>query len=1136
MAAALFVFLVSIGLATFVETVHDTQTAKIMVYNANWFMVLLAYLSIGMISNIITYRMFQREKIAMLTFHVAFIIMVIGAAVTRFFGSEGMMIIREGQKVGYMWSAEPHLIINMSNSAGGSQPTMVTPPLYMSEAVDNSFSFDMDFVPNKGAAHKGINFTYVDFRKNIEERLITNDSIKETAIGIATTSTEPEYITEGEFIQSGDLVISYEKDDALPGVHIWKEGTRFKMKSAAPFNSLPMTALRQIRQSGGEVPDSMYTKIPMDSVITLQQATLYNVQGSQFVFSDVKKHTKKVWVKAKGKDAGTDMLIVKVTDKNASKIVQITGGMGRLPDQTRFELNGILYELGYGSRQVELPFEVICRDFQLDRYPGSNAPSSFASELTIIDTLDDSSRDKRLFMNHVIDFKGYRLFQSGYDPDEQGTRLSVNQDWWGTNISYLGYLLMGLGMVLAMFGPVGRMRELSRKLSKKKTTNAAKGSTLALALLLSINGFAQDTVDMHEDHSGHDHAAHAEHTPQNRNIPKQGKLYMMSEEHSEKLASLLVLDEKDGRFVPIHTLCDKILRKVSRSQTYKDYNAVQTVISMHMYPSYWQHEKIVHVSSRGGLREKLGVKDKASMLDLTDMKTGEFKLKDLYEAAHRMKESERGEEAKQVIKLQERYEVMLRVFSRDWTFLKILPVAGDNTNDWVPIMHHEIDSKEFQACVDYFGSLNAACMGKESFSVADKNLEKLKKLQRIRGGDQLPTESRVEMEISYNKMNIFKNSQYLYLLFGFILMIFFFVKTISKLEIQSKVFRILENIVVGILVVTFIYHGAGILMRALISGHEPWSTGYEALVFITWGMVGVGVATIRLNKVVLAGAAMFAFFLLFVSEMNLLDPEITNLQPVLKSYWLMIHVAIITTSYAPLGLACILGLVNLILYVVRSRSEGKHITLAIVDITYIAEILMTVGVIMLTIGTFLGGIWANESWGRYWGWDPKETWALVAILAYAVVLHLRLIPGVKDKFTFNAVSFWAYSTILFTFFGVNFYLVGLHSYANGEGLGEFPYWLIILGVILYAFTEVAAYRNQVYLSKGEQIPLTFFRKKLTILSVMIVVIALMTWLFRISDFGTIATNAGIILGLLYVATGIQFALGRLAKEPKKVEL
>jgi cytochrome c-type biogenesis protein CcsB len=265
--------------------------------------------------------------------------------------------------------------------------------------------------------------------------------------------------------------------------------------------------------------------------------------------------------------------------------------------------------------------------------------------------------------------------------------------------------------------------------------------------------------------------------------------------------------------------------------------------------------------------------------------------------------------------------------------------------------------------------------------------------------------------------------------------------------------------------IVFIYHGSGIAMRWYITEHAPWSNGYEAVIFIAWIAMIAGFIFSRKNGSVLPATAILAFFILFVTELNLMDPEITPLQPVLKSYWLMIHVAIITGSYGFLGLGAILGFVNMLMYIFRNSSNGKRFTSQINEITAVSEMTITIGLYMLTIGTFLGGVWANESWGRYWGWDPKETWALVSVLVYAVILHLRFIPGLSGKFTFNLVSFWGFSSIIFTFFGVNFYLVGLHSYAQGEGLAEIPNWIFTTVGVLVLFSIYSFYRFKDYSKK-----------------------------------------------------------------------
>jgi cytochrome c-type biogenesis protein CcsB len=290
------------------------------------------------------------------------------------------------------------------------------------------------------------------------------------------------------------------------------------------------------------------------------------------------------------------------------------------------------------------------------------------------------------------------------------------------------------------------------------------------------------------------------------------------------------------------------------------------------------------------------------------------------------------------------------------------------------------------------------------------------------------------------------------------MLVLFFIKIF--LNKDNKIFELIRKVLFVGLIGFFLFHASGLAMRWLISGHAPWSNGYEAVVFIAWVSMLAGFFFSRKNAVVIAGTAVLAALMIYVTEMNLLDPEITPLQPVLKSYWLMIHVAVITGSYGFLGLACILGLLNLILYITQTNLNKGVIKRNINELTYVSEMTMTIGLFMLTIGTFLGGIWANESWGRYWGWDPKETWALVSVLVYAVILHLRFIPGLNSKFTFNLVAFWGYSAILFTFFGVNFVLVGLHSYAQGDGLSDIPNWIWYTALVFVILSITAYWRNK----------------------------------------------------------------------------
>ena len=164
----------------------------------------------------------------------------------------------------------------------------------------------------------------------------------------------------------------------------------------------------------------------------------------------------------------------------------------------------------------------------------------------------------------------------------------------------------------------------------------------------------------------------------------------------------------------------------------------------------------------------------------------------------------------------------------------------------------------------------------------------------------------------------------------------------------------------------------------------------------------------------------------------------------------MIHVAVIVASYGPFTIGMILGIVALFLTILSNKKNRKKMSIKLEELTIVNELSITIGLTMLTIGNFLGGMWANESWGRYWGWDPKETWALISILIYAFVLHMRLIPKLRGNWLFNLMSIIAFASIMMTYFGVNFYLVGLHSYASGDKVitPNFVYWSIVFVFVL----------------------------------------------------------------------------------------
>ena len=268
------------------------------------------------------------------------------------------------------------------------------------------------------------------------------------------------------------------------------------------------------------------------------------------------------------------------------------------------------------------------------------------------------------------------------------------------------------------------------------------------------------------------------------------------------------------------------------------------------------------------------------------------------------------------------------------------------------------------------------------------------------------------------------------------------------------------KIVLGINFVAFLIHTAGLGLRWYISTHAPWSDGYESMIYIAWAIALAGIFFSRQSVVSLALTSILTGVTLFVAHLSWMDPQITNLVPVLKSYWLNIHVSVITASYGFLGLCSLLGFFTLILFILRNKTKTKRneeIDRNIVEATRINEMAMILGLSLLTVGNFLGGVWANESWGRYWGWDPKETWALVSILFYAAVVHFRFIPKLNTPFAFAVASTVTFASIIMTYFGVNFYLSGMHSYASGDPIPvpTFVYYTvaIVVAVIAIAYPK-----------------------------------------------------------------------------------
>ncbi len=316
--------------------------------------------------------------------------------------------------------------------------------------------------------------------------------------------------------------------------------------------------------------------------------------------------------------------------------------------------------------------------------------------------------------------------------------------------------------------------------------------------------------------------------------------------------------------------------------------------------------------------------------------------------------------------------------------------------------------------------------------------------QAMRGRGVFPGALRMKAEVLYNRTDIFALSASVLFWAGLLML----VGCILQISNPRWIWKPANVLLAVVLILGFVFQTGGMGLRWFVSEHAPWTNKYESMVFIAWSVMLAGMLFGLRNRFALAGAGIISGVFLHVAGMDWIDPKITTLPPVLKSVWLIIHVSVITSSYGFFGLSAVLALFNILLLVFRTKRTGRFFQPVVEYQTPVIERTLLLGLTLLTIGNFLGAVWANESWGRYWGWDPKETWTLVTILIYALVVHLRLVPKLGGTVLFNVASLFAFGSVLMTYFGVNLYLSGMHSYASGERPG-FPvevFW--VAGVVI----------------------------------------------------------------------------------------
>ncbi|MBX9189435.1 cytochrome c biogenesis protein CcsA [Bacteroides sp. K03] len=668
-----------------------------------------------------------------------------------------------------------------------------------------------------------------------------------------------------------------------------------------------------------------------------------------------------------------------------------------------------------------LPFSVELKKFTLTRYPGSSSPSSYESEVVV--HVDGETRPERIFMNNVLDVKGYRFFQASYDPDEQGTILSVNRDVAGRNITYTGYLLLVIGLVLCFIGKNTRFMSLSRRLKELHT------ATKIIACLLFFMPFPSES------------RANENNSPMMDIVQK----HKISPAHAEVFGSLPI-QSNSGRTMPINTFSSQILRKLHKSDKIGGLNSDQFLISLLVMPDVWMRIPFIAVSNPE-LASYYNLPAKqcayAEMFD----NNGYYKLQEKLEEAYNKMPNQRTRFDKDLMKLDEQINIFHQLINRQ--MLNLFPKEDDPNHKWYApgddlSAFTGKDSMFVARIMDWYLEEVQEGLKSNDWTKANEVAGMISTYQQAKNKTLDISPKKIQSELKYNKMDVFRYCKIGYLILGGLLLIFtFIVQFQQKRWIKSMVW------ILGILVlIVFHYHMYGMGMRWYIGGYAPWSNSYETMVYVAWATVLAGLLFVRRNTITLALATLFGGIILFVSGLNWMDPEISPLVPVLKSPWLMFHVAIIVAAYGFFGVSCLMGLTNMVLMIFAGKKRTSQLIIRIKELSIINEMSLLVALALMTIGTFLGAVWANESWGRYWGWDPKETWALITMVVYAIVTHLHLIKRCNTLWLFNVASVIAFSSVLMTFFGVNYFLSGMHSYGQNDNVNNILIYLYFASIVI----------------------------------------------------------------------------------------
>ena len=643
-----------------------------------------------------------------------------------------------------------------------------------------------------------------------------------------------------------------------------------------------------------------------------------------------------------------------------------------------------------GMKEEKLPFSLCLQKFEAKMHDGTNAVADYSSKFTVID--GDDKSEGEVSMNNIYSHRSYRLYQSSYDEDGKGSVLAINADPYGIPVTYTGYALLFISLVWMLFDPKGGYRKLLKSPLLKK-------GALITALILSMGNI--QTL----------HAEPATGNLQNAVLPK---------ETAEKFGELHIL--YNDRICPVQTFALDFCKKIYGARSYQGLTAEQVLSGWVFYGNTWANEPFIKIKS-GEMKTAMNLPDYASLNTFFNREMGGYTIGQYVQEYYNGQQDKFHQQAADIdgkiqIIMELREGVSLKVlpytFTKNVKATKNHPFIKAGTTTWfspVDKLPQAVEQQHALYIKNVFSLLNGDVKA-GNISRVNEFFVKMKKYQEVSSGNSLPTATQYKAERINNAFPFATILFMANLTLGFIALFYTIYRMTKKREIKAL------NIALPILLgVSFLALTFGLALRWIISGNIPMSNGYESMLTVAWFVMLISILMqLRIRIVMVFGFLISGFFLL-VSHINQMDPAIGQMMPVLNSPLLSIHVSIIMMSYALLSLTFICGIMGICL-----RSHGE-------ELQALSRIFLYPALTTMGFGIFIGAIWANVSWGNYWSWDSKETWALITFMIYAVVVHTQSLPVFRKPLVYHIYITLAFLSIAMTYFGVNYFLTGMHSYA-----------------------------------------------------------------------------------------------------------